>query len=123
MKPWKELGSNIIKLEGYGLYVTYIDSKVYVSEMTPNSGLPTLDPDKNIEWTELSEPPNQKFLNLVNAKFGITLTMHDFGGVMSITEIKEFVKLNKEERTGVGNEPLTPAEAIWLVKNMREKEK
>lgn len=117
--PLKILGSNIIKLDGYGLYVTYIDSNLYISEIMPNSGMPTLDPDKNISWDELKDPPNQKFLNLINAVFGTSFKMHDFGNVMSISDIKEFAR----QQAIVKGTPMTENEALWLVKNLREKEK
>jgi len=120
MDNWKDIGSNIIKLEGYGLYVTYIDSKVYISVMVPKSGLPTLDPDKNIEWNELEEPSNQKFLNLINARFETSFTMNDFGKLMSISDVKEHVRQQKEMKK---DEPMTDNQARWFVKNMREKEK
>jgi hypothetical protein len=87
---YTKLGSNIIKLEGYGVYVTYIDNEYFISEVMPGSGHPKLDPDKCIAWEKLKEPANQKFLNILNAHFGTAKTMHDFGCVMSISEIKEY---------------------------------
>ena len=90
--------NNILKLEGFGVYVTYIDNKVYVSEIQ-KSGYPTLDPDGCIEWEELKDPSNQEFLNEVNKKWGLELKMSDFGKYMSISE------------------------CLWYVKNLKEKEK
>jgi len=119
MSDWKDIGSNIIKLEGYDLYVTYIDSIIYVSEMIPRSGHPHLDPDGCINWDKLEDPPNQKFLNLVNAKFGTHLSMNDFGKLMKISEVKEYVAQQKKAK----EEPITDSRAWWLVKNLREKEK
>ena len=89
MSDWKDIGSNIIKLEGYGLYATVIDNEAHVCEMLPGTGLPKLDPDKCIDWEKLTDPPNQRFLNLVNAKFGTCFVMHDYGGSMTLTDIKE----------------------------------
>jgi hypothetical protein len=118
MSDWKDIGSNIIKLEGYGLYVTYIDSEVFISEMLAGSGHPNLDPDGCISWDKLFDPPNQKFLNLVNARFGTSLTMNDFGKVMRISDIKGYVAQQKETKC----EPMTDAQAVWFVKNLREKD-
>jgi len=123
MSDWKDIGSNIIKLEGYGLYVTVIDSEAYICPMVPHSGLPELDPDKNIEWSKLEDPANQMFLNLVNAKFGTSFLMTQYGASMNIKDIKSHIVQQKENKAGKGNGPLTESEAIWLVKNMREKEK
>jgi len=117
MEDWKDIGSNIIKLEGYGLYVTCIDSKIYISEMVPHSGLPTLDPDKNIEWNDLKDPPNQKFLNLVNAKFETSLTMHKFNKSMTLTDIKTHMQQQKVAK----DTPMTDQQARWFIKNIREK--
>lgn len=116
--------NNIIKLEGYGLYVTYIDGDIYVCEIVPHSGLPTLDPDGCIEWSKLENPANQKFLNLVNANFETSFTMNNFGGTMAISDIKSHVKQQKEAKAKK-EEPLTltDQQARWLVKNLREKEK
>lgn len=118
MTEWKSLGSNIIKLDGYGVYVTYMDSNVYICDITMPSGHPKLDPDSCIEWTELEDPPNQKFLNLINARFSVSLTMTDYGKTMKISEIKEHSEiqkaLSKEEK------PMSDAQARWFVKNMRE---
>ena len=126
-QPWKDLGSNIIKLEGYGLYVTVIDSDVYICPMVPHSGLPELDPDKNIEWTKLEDPDNQMFLNLVNAKFGTSFVMTQYDKSMNIHDIKSHIvqqkKIKAAAAAGKGNGPLTESEARWLVKNMREKNK
>ena len=95
MSDWKNIGSNIMKLEGYGLYVTYIDSEIFISEMVARSGHPVLDPDGCISWEKLVDPPNQAFLNLVNAKFEISLTMNDFGKMMKISDVKAHVKQQK----------------------------
>ena len=123
MSDWKDIGSNIIKLEGYGLYVTVIDSEAYICPMVPHSGLPELDPDKNIEWSKLEDPANQMFLNLVNARFDTSFLMTQYGASMNIKDIKSHIVQQKENKAGKGNGPLTESEAIWLVKNMREKEK
>ncbi len=120
MEDWKDIGSNIIKLEGYGLYVTYIDSKIYICEIVPHSGLPTLDPDKNIEWSDLKDPPNQRFLNIVNARFETSLVMHNFNKPMSITDIKTHMQQQKATKK---DEPMTDRQAHWFIKNMREKDK
>jgi hypothetical protein len=96
----KRIGSNIIKLEGYGVYVTLIDDKLYTSEIDPSNGHPTLDPDKCISWDELIDPANQKFLNIVNAEFGLSLTMHDFNGYMSIKDIKEYEAGQRKLKAG-----------------------
>lgn len=117
---WKDIGSSIIKLEGYGLYVTYIDSEIYVCEMTPHSGLPKLDPDKCIEWEKLEDPPNQKFLNLVNTRFETSLTMNNFDKIMNIGDIKEHIKQQKEAKT---DQKKWFKQALWLVKNLRERDK
>ena len=119
MSDWKDIGSNIIKLEGYGLYVTYIDGEVFISEMIARSGHPHLDPDGCISWDKLEDPPNQKFLNLINAKFGTCFTMNDFGKIMKVSDIKGHVKQQKEAKI----EPMTDNQTRWFVKNMREKEK
>ena len=96
MSDWKDIGSNIIKLEGYGLYVTYIDKDLYVCPMLPRTGHPRLDEDKCIDWEKLEEPDNQEFLNLCNLRFKTSFTMHDFNGVMTITDIKNHSKIQKE---------------------------
>jgi len=124
MGDWKDIGSNIIKLIGYGLYVTVIDSDAYICPMVPHSGLPKLDPDKNIEWSKLEDPANQAFLNLVNAKFGTSFLMTQYGKSMNIKDIKSHIVQQKtSEEAGKGNGPMTESEALWLVKNMREKNK
>lgn len=121
MNNCKNLGNNIIKLEGYGLYVTYIYSNIYVCDIVLPASVPILDPDGCIEWTELKDPPNQKFLNLVNAEFGTCFTMSNFGKPMSLTDIKEHAKVQKalKER----EKPMTDGQARWFVKTMREKNK
>jgi hypothetical protein len=110
----KEIGGNILKLEGYGLFVTVVDGRIYTSQMEHKSGHPKLDPDGGIEWEELTDPPNQQFLNIINAKWGLALTMLDYDKIMKVSEIVKYGK-NRE----------TPLEipAHWLVKNMRELEK
>jgi hypothetical protein len=96
MSDWKDIGSNIIKLEGYGIYVTYIDSEYYMCEMLTSSGLPPLDPDGCIDWDPFKDPANQKLLNIMNARFGTCLTMPDFGLTMGIRDIKEHSRVQKE---------------------------
>jgi hypothetical protein len=108
-----ENSSNILKLSGYGVYVTSIDGNLFICEMVPRSGGPTLDPDNCIEWSPLEEPSNQKFLNLCNAKFETCFTMSDFGGYMSLGDIKGHVRTQE----------MSEAELRYMVKNMREKEK
>ncbi|RLI66032.1 MAG: hypothetical protein DRO67_01760 [Candidatus Asgardarchaeum californiense] len=68
----------ILKLEGYGTYVTYLEDKIWVSPIVPETGGPTLDADDCIEWTELKKPPNQNFLNIVNDEFGSSVKYTDF---------------------------------------------
>jgi len=92
----KEIGSNIIKLEGYGVYVTYIDDKLYVCPMQGKYGHPRLDEDKCIDWEELTDPDNQAFLNLVNRRFLTSFVMGDFGKSMKITDIRDHIKTQKE---------------------------
>ena len=99
---WKDIGSNIIKLAGYGVYVTYIDSDLYVCPMVGKMGHPRLDEDKCIDWEKLSEPANQEFLNLCNLRFKTCYTMNDFDGIMSITDIKSHVKVQKRIKNGTG---------------------
>ena len=123
MVKWKDIGSNMIKLEGYGLYVTYIDDEIYVCEMIPKSGLPKMDPDKCIEWTKLESPPNQKFLNLINARFELALTMNHFDEAMTVRDTKEHAEQQKEARNCGNVDYLTEQQARWLVKNLREKDK
>lgn len=68
----------IIKLEGYGTYVTYLDDKIWISPIVPETNGPTLDADDCIEWSELKEPPNQNFLDIINAEFNTTIKTTDF---------------------------------------------
>jgi len=68
----------ILKLEGYGTYTTYLDGKIWVSPIVLQTNGPTLDADNCIEWSELEEPPNQDFLNIVNAEFGVFVQNSDF---------------------------------------------
>lgn len=83
-----KLINNILKLEGYGVYLTMHGKKLYESKIDPKTGGPTMDPDKCIEWTECTDPPNQQFLNIVNQVFGVALTLCDFGKIMSVSEVK-----------------------------------
>jgi len=96
MNKWKDLGSNIIKLEGYGIYVTCIDSNLYVCPMQGKLGHPKLDGDKCIEWEELEDPDNQAFLDLCNERFKTSFTMNNFDKHMSLSEIKGHVKQQKD---------------------------
>jgi hypothetical protein len=100
MGDWQDIGSNIIKLEGYGLYVTYINSNVYVCNIIPRSGLPELDPDGCISWEKLTDPPNQKFLNLVNARYGLSLIMTNYDKSMSIRDIRDHITTQKRIKDG-----------------------
>jgi hypothetical protein len=68
----------IMKLEGYGTYATYLDDKVWVSPIVPQTNGPTLDANDGIEWTELKEAPNQDFLDIINAEFGCSVRFADF---------------------------------------------
>lgn len=70
--------NGILKLEGYGTYVTYLDKKVWISPIVPRTNGPTLDADGCIDWSELDIPPNQSFLNIVNAEFGCAVEINDF---------------------------------------------
>jgi len=70
--------NGIVKLEGYGTYATYIDKKIWVSSIVPRTGGPTLDANDCIEWSELKKPPNQNFLNIINAEFGCSVKIVDF---------------------------------------------
>lgn len=69
---------SILKLEGYGTYATYLDNKIWVSPIVPQTGGPTLDADDCVEWSELEETPNQNFLNIINAEFGCSVKLTDF---------------------------------------------
>lgn len=82
------IDNNVLKLEGYGVYVSVVDGKLYESPIDPRTNWPTLDKDKCIDWTETNDPPNQEFLNLINEHFGCEFTMIDFGKPMKISEIK-----------------------------------
>lgn len=88
----KTLNENIIKLEGYGVYVTVIDEKILTSDIDLKTGGPTFDPDRCIEWEELKEPANQDFLNLINIAFNKTYKLSDFTGMMSLKDIKSYQK-------------------------------
>ena len=70
--------NGILKLEGYGTYVTLLDDKIWVSPIVPQTNGPTLDADSCIEWTELKMPVNQNFLNIINAEFGCSVKLVDF---------------------------------------------
>ena len=87
--------TNIIKLEGFGVYVTLVDGKVYVSNITTKGG-PILDADGCIEWDELKNPDNQEMLNEINKAFNLKLKLSDFGKYMSISECLWYVKNLKE---------------------------
>jgi hypothetical protein len=116
-----ELGQNIIRLDGYGVYVTVVDGKAHISEIMPDGSCPTLDPDGCIDWTELTDPDNQQFLEIINDKFGLDLIMTDFDKNMSVREILNHVKVQEEREKK--EEPMTDAQARWFVKNLREKHK
>jgi hypothetical protein len=109
MSKWKDIGSNIIKLEGYGLYVTYIDKELYVCPMQGNSGHPRLDGDKCIDWEALTEPDNQAFLDLCNERYGTDFTMNNYGKNMSISDVKSHVasqkRIKNEKDTGTPGDP------------------
>lgn len=100
MSNWKDIGSNIIKLEGYGLYVTYIDSDLYTCPMLGETGHPRLDQDKCIDWEELTDPPNQEFLNLCNDRFETGFTMNSYNKAMSISDIKTHMQQQKDKKDG-----------------------
>jgi hypothetical protein len=87
--------NNILKLKGFGLWVTYVDGKVHTSEMNV-AGIPKLDPDGCIDWEELKDPPNQEFLNEINRYWALKLKMSDFGKPMSVNECLWYVKNLKE---------------------------
>ena len=118
----KDLGSNIIKLEGYGVYVTMLDFTLYTSAINDKTGGPTLDPDSCIIWDALADPPNQEFLNITNEKFGLNQLMTDYGGHMSMKDIRSYIVANKsrKENAATGNATVN---AAWTVKNLKEKEK
>ncbi len=94
----KKIGGNILKLEGYGLYVTVIEGKIWECPIVPVTDGPVLDPDGCIEWTECSNPPNQKFLNIVNAELGVSFNMYNFGKPMTVSEIVRFGRAKKEAK-------------------------
>lgn len=96
----KEIGDNIIKLEGYGVYVTMLDYTLYISKIDPRTGGPTLDPDKCILWDVLADPPNQDFLNITNAKFDLDQTLMDYGKSMHLREILKYRRLQEEKDAG-----------------------
>ena len=100
MGDWKDIGSNIIKLEGFGLYITLIDDKLYQCEIIPKSGHPKLDADMCIDWEEMLDPPNQEFLNLVNRRYELSLTMNSFNKPMRIRDIKSHMQVQKEIKNG-----------------------
>ncbi len=86
---------NVLKMEGFGVFVTYIDGKVWTSDIQPK-GHAELDPNDCIVWHELTDPPNQEFLNAVNEHWGLTLKTSDYGKYMSISECLWYVKNLKE---------------------------
>lgn len=92
----KKIGENILKLEGYGLYVTLLDGELWECPIVPQTGGPTLGKDKCFEWSECLEPPNQRFLNIINAELGTSFTMYKFKKFMSISDIKEYAQAKKE---------------------------
>lgn len=91
-----KVSDNILKLEGYGVYITVVDKKLFESPINPKTGGPSLDPDDCVEWTEVTEPPNQAFLNLVNAKFETSFLLTDFGFYLSVGDIKSIMKADKD---------------------------
>lgn len=115
----KEIGSNTIKLDGYGVYVTCLNKKPQICLIDAKTGGPTKDRDGCMEYTELEDPPNQKFLNILNARFDLCLTMQDYGKSMTLREIREHVA-NKEHTNKAGMLS-SSVSLIWQVKNMREK--
>ena len=117
----EDLGSDTIKLEGYGVYVTCINKEPQVCLIDPGTGGPTKDRDGCMEYTELTDPPNQKFLNIINAKFSLCLTMQDFGEYMSLREIRDHIK--NKDHTARAKELSSSVNLIWQVKNLREKHK
>jgi len=108
-KP-QNISSNVIKLEGYGVYVTYINSRVMVCDILPSTGQSTMNKHGFIKWRRLKEPPNQEFLDLINEKFELGLKMSDF--VKNL-----FVPVKKPKTRNVMQK------LRWIIKNMREKEK
>lgn len=94
----RKIGDNILKLEGYGLYVTIIDGELWECPIVPVSGGPTLDANNCIEWTKCSDPPNQKFLNIVNAEFGVNFTLNHFDKAMTVYDVMSFAKAKREAK-------------------------
>lgn len=94
----KRVGQNILKLEGYGLYVTLIDGKLWECPIVPQTSGPTLGKDRCFEWTECLDPPNQRFLNIVNAELGASFTMYGFDKRMTVREIISFGRAKKEAK-------------------------
>ena len=92
-----EISKNIIKLDGYGVYVTMIDGEVYTSDTDATGSYPTLDPDGGISWDKLEDPPNQQFLEIVNDKWETELNMTDYDKPMSVGQIRWFVKNLREK--------------------------
>lgn len=90
--------NNILKLEGYGVYVTVVKGTVYECPINLKTGGPSLDPDGCIEWTECDDPPNQEFLNLINKYLGGGWCMNHFSKNMSISDIKSYTKTMKEAK-------------------------
>lgn len=67
---------NIIKLEGFGIYVTHIDKKLWSCDIDKR-GYPKLDPDNCIEWEPLLGPVNDELLCIINAQFKTAFTHSD----------------------------------------------
>lgn len=91
-----KLGDNILKLEGFGFYVTFVNSNIFINKLLPGSEEPTLSSDKCIIWDKLEDPPNQEFLNLINARFKLNLKLTDYNKFMKIKEIRSYMKQQKE---------------------------
>lgn len=102
------------------MYVTVLDYTIYISKINRKTGGPTLDPDNCVLWDALTDPPNQEFLNIINARFGMRQNMHDYNKGMTIPDIKAYVQAQKEMKLAKGDMTLG---AVWTVKNLREREK
>jgi len=98
---YKDVGDNIIKLEGYGVYVTMLDYTLYISKIDPNTGGPTLDPDLCIIWDVLTDPDNQDFLNITNEKFGLDQTMMDYGKSMHLRDLLKYRRLKEGKNADI----------------------
>lgn len=130
MAEIKWLGSSTIKLPGFGVYVTYVDNELFISEIQ-SDGKPTTDAAGGVEWTKLTEPPNQEFLNIANTNLGSNFTLADFGMRMAMSDIRSYATA-RNKALAVVPVPLakqlpaiaTPKTRLWWeVKNAREKEK